>query len=137
MPKPDVGNPAWALAKADAAYTLQVAAFEPTDRFQEFKQAAADYCAMLREQGFEAYYHHTDAVSMVTVGLFGPAAVRVGPNGRSYYSREVIDLQQSDELLKYNRVNGGIYKVKNDEGIMVPVPSRLVKTPKAEDSTPW
>ncbi len=137
MPTPDVGNPAWALSKAGGVYTLQVAAFEPTGGFWQYKQAAAEFCALLREQGHEAYYHHTDAVSMVTVGVFGPEAVRTASYGRRFYSREVIGLQRSDELLKYNRVNGGIFRVKNDEGVMVPMPSRLVETPQAEGTEPW
>lgn len=139
MPTPDVGNPEWALSSVDGVYTLQVAAFEPTDDFWEYKQAAADYCELLRAKGYEAYYYHspTKAVSMVTVGLFGREAVRTSGDGRTYYSQDVIELQERDELLKYNWLNGGIYRVKNTKGVMVPVPSRLVRLPQADESIEW
>ena len=67
MPTPDVGNPEWALSTVNGVYTLQVAAFEPTDDFHEYKQAAANHCAFLRDEGYEAYYYHGSASSMVTV----------------------------------------------------------------------
>lgn len=139
VPTPDVGPPEWALSTVDGVYTLQVAAFEPAAGFWQYKQAAADYCAWLRDKGHEAYYHHSreKVISMVTVGSFGPEAVRKASDGRTYYSREVTELQQSDELLKYNRVNGGIFRVRSGDGDMVPVPSRLVKTPQHEDDGPW
>jgi len=135
-PQPDVGNPAWDLRRVSAVYTLQVAAFEPTDDFLPFKKAAADYCAILREEGYEAYYHHSTSSSIVTVGLFGEDAFEIHSDGRSYYSLEVRRLQE-DEKLKYNLVNGHIYKVKNDEGEFVTVPSSLVLIPKDTDSSPW
>jgi hypothetical protein len=75
-PQPDVGNPEWALTRASGVYSLQVAAFEPTDDFWEFKKAAADYCEWLRKKGYEAYYHHGESCSIVTVGSFGAEAVR-------------------------------------------------------------
>jgi len=137
LPMPDVGNPDWALSNAPGVYTLQVGVFEPTDVFWEYKRAAAQFCELLREEGYEAFYHHASASSMVTVGSFGPEAVQTSGDGRSVYTREVTDLQRQDELLRYNRLNGAIYKVKSDEGVMVPVPSRLVIIPKSEDAGPW
>lgn len=135
-PQPDVGNPEWDLRRVTAVYTLQVAAFEPTDKFAAFKKAAADYCALLREDGYEAYYHHTDSSSIVTVGLFGEDAFEIRSDGRSYYSIEVRKLQR-DEKLKYNLLNGHIYKVKNDEGDFISMPSSLVLVPKELDESPW
>jgi len=136
VPTPDVGNPDWALSGLDANYSLQVAVFEPTDRFWEYKQAASEYCAELRARGYEAYYHHTDSSSMVTVGAFGPSAVHTAAGGLTYYSEQVTDLQQ-DELLKYNRLNGKIYKVKDSAGKMTPVPSRLVMIPRSSTDVSW
>ena len=127
-PMPDVGNPEWALSRVQGAYTLQVAAFEPTDDFAEYKLAAAEFCALLREKGFEAYYHHSNAGSVVTIGVFGADAVATAADGRTYYSAPVLALQQ-EELLKYNLVNGGIYKIRNADGVFVPMPSRLVRIP--------
>ncbi|UCE58533.1 MAG: hypothetical protein JSU63_13945 [Phycisphaerales bacterium] len=136
-PTPDVGNPLWSLSSVDATYSLQVAVFEPTENFWEFKQAGAEYCKLLRDRGFEAYYHHTDSCSMVTVGSFGPQAVYVTGKGVQVLSREVTELQQSDDLLKYNHLNGSVYRVKSSEGTMIPMPSRLVEIPKRQGSEPW
>lgn len=127
-PQPDVGNPAWNLSRVDAVYSLQVAAFEPTEAFWEYKKAAADYCAALREAGYEAYYHHAGSSSVVTVGLFGEEAIQLRADGRSYYSDEVLALQR-DETLKYNLVNGHVFKVKGDDGDFIKMPSRLVQVP--------
>ncbi len=134
-PTPDVGPPEWSLARATGKYTLQVGIFEPTDEFWEFKQAAAEYCRLLREKGYEAYYHHTDAASMVTVGSFGDEALVPQESGVPRYSARVVALQQSDELLKYNLLNGAIYKGQvyaspTEKGERVPVPSRLVVIPR-------
>jgi hypothetical protein len=111
-PLPDVGHPAWALERAEGLYTLQVAVFEPTDDFWDYKNAAAEYCAYLRRKGYEAYYHHAPASSVVSVGAFGPEAVIQSRDGRMRYSNEVIALQE-DELLRYNLVNGAAVRVKN------------------------
>ena len=136
-PVPDVGNPDWALAGVDAAYSLQVAVFEPTDDLWDFKSAAADYCAALRAKGFEAYYHHSRASSAVTVGAFGEDAVINQPQGLPLYSREVGALQQQDELLKYNRLNGSAYRARDDAGKMSLVPSRLVHIPRDGEEWSW
>lgn len=129
MPTPDVGNPEWDLRNVNATYSLQVGVFEPTDDFGEYKRAAAEFCALLRKQGYEAYYHHSMASSVVTVGAFGPEAVITRSDGLTYYSPEVLALQR-EELLQYNLLNGAILRVKNAQGGSVPVPSRLVEIPK-------
>lgn len=129
-PLPDVGNPKWKLANVRAMYTLQVAVFEPTSTLRDYKQAAADFCAYLHTKGYEAYYHHASASSMVTVGAFGPDAISRKADGRTYYAREVLALQR-DELLKHNLVNGAIIRVKTAQGD-VPVASALVEIPHAK-----
>lgn len=136
VPTPDVGNPDWALLKVNAAYSLQVAVFEPTDDFWDFKLAAAEYCKFMREKGYEAYYYHGSGCSVVAVGAFGEDAVRRGPDRRTYYSPEVVALQQ-DELLKYNRLNGAIYRIKTGDDTSVRVTSRLVRIPSSRDADPW
>ena len=150
-PQPDVGDPAWALERAEGVYTLQVAAFESTDDFWEHKQAAAGFCAWLRSKKYEAYYYHGPACSIVTVGTFNRSAVVETRPGMGYYSDEVRALQK-DELLKYNLVNGAVVRTRTLEfsdlanlGVVqrersekggstsagVPIPSRLVKIPRA------
>lgn len=136
VPQPDVGNPEWILRYVDARYSLQVAVFEPRDSFWEYKQAAAEYCAYLRGRGHEAYYHHSEASSVVTVGAFGPSAVITRADGRTYYSAEVQALQ-SVELLKHNLLNGAIYSARNDLGRKVRVPSRLVEIPRPDRDVSW
>lgn len=136
VPTPNVGNPEWTLSNVDAAYSLQVAVFEGTDDFWDFKQVAADYCAHLRKRGYEAYYHHASASSMITVGAFGEDAVTIPATGLPYYNPKVIAMQQ-DELLKYNRLNGKIYRARTNTGEQVRVQSRLVKIPSRDDSERW
>ena len=59
------------------------------------------------------------------------------PVGLPTYSSKVLALQQSHDLLKYNRVNGAIYRARSDRGMMVRVPSRLVHMPNNRDELPW
>ena len=135
MPTPDVGKPEWDLRRAHATYSLQVAFFEPNDDFWQHKKAAAEYCRLLRERGYEAYYYQTDASSIVTVGAFGPEAVETRADGRTYYSNRVLALQR-DKLLQHNLLNGRVYRVTNDQGEHIAMPSRLVHTPQARGRQP-
>lgn len=130
MPQENVGNPEWDLSRKNATYSLQVAAFEPAGDFWEFKKGAAEYCEELRKRGYEAYYYHSDASSIVTVGLFGPEGIRTDSQGYAHYSPAVLAMQK-DELLKYNRLNGRIYYVVQD-GEKIPVASQLVKVPQPD-----
>lgn len=134
LPIPNAGNPAWALSNAKGMYTLQVAVFEPTDDHWDYKTPASELCAFLRKQGHEAYYHHSDSSSAVTVGAFGSEALIQQPRGLPKYSAAVRQLQASDELFKYNHLNGAIYRARSDKGTMIPVYSRLVKIPQREDA---
>ncbi|GAG17303.1 unnamed protein product, partial [marine sediment metagenome] len=93
------------------------------------------FCKLLRKKGYEAYYYHGNACSIVTVGAFGPSAVITGSDGLTYYSSEVLALQR-EELLKYNLLNGSVYRVR-DEGVSVPVPSRLVEIPHRREHERW
>lgn len=130
IPTPDVGPAAWDLKNVNATYSLQVAFFESTDDFWEHKMAAAEFCKLLREKGYEAYYYHADSSSTVMVGSFGPEALITRTDGRTYYSDEVLALQRK-ELLQYNLLNSKTYRATNDQGIRVVMPSRLVLTPQA------
>ena len=144
MPTTDVGNPEWSLSRANGLYTLQVGVFEPAGDFTEYKEAAAEFCKLLREQGHEAYYHHTDAASMVTVGAFGQDAIIQPPRDAKtprgalpvpVYHPKIIALQQK-ELLRYNLLNGGIQYVRNPDGTRTPVMSRLVEIPHGNKGSP-
>jgi len=131
VPQPNVGLPEWDLRRLDARYSLQVAVFEPRGAFWEFKRAAAEYCAYLRGLGYDAFYYHTEASSIVGVGAFGADAVVTRSDGRTYYAAAVEALQ-SDELLKHNLLNGAVYSVLAEDGERVPVPSRLVEIPRPD-----
>ncbi len=146
-PTPNVGNPEWALSNAQGFYTLQVAVFEPLGDFLEFKQAAAEYCKLLREKGFEAYYYHANAASLVTVGVFGADAV-IQPSRdaaqKEYITRGVVALPvysaevrklQREELLQYNLHNGGIRYSRGPNGERVPEVSQLVEIPRTASLT--
>lgn len=129
-PVPDVGPPEWSLTRLDRPYTLQVAVFE-ADAVENYKQAAAAYCAALRQRGYEAYYYHASASSMVTVGGFDRGDVRL-ENGRLIYGPRIAELQR-DEALAYNYVNGDKVVVVTD-GRKFAVPSQLVLVPGHEDA---
>jgi hypothetical protein len=116
---------------------LQVGVFEPTEEFWEYKQAALEFCELLRNKGYEAYYYHTDSASMVTVGTFDEDAVIAHPRGLPSYSGEVLALQRQDELLQYNRLNGAVYSAMTDKGVMQRVPSRLVRMPRNGMTASW
>lgn len=90
-PTPNPGNPEWdirpvfdrAMARATPSqlrnsdlpyYTVVVAEFFNTKEFHNRKQFAADYCADLRKQGYEAYYLHGPTVSKVSIGTYFPRA---------------------------------------------------------------
>ncbi|MGE0479139.1 MAG: hypothetical protein AB7Q17_01585 [Phycisphaerae bacterium] len=70
LPGSDGGNPAWELSRASGAWSLQVAVFYNTKDMNRRKQAAVEYCKLLREQGEEAYYFHGASKSSVTLGAF-------------------------------------------------------------------
>lgn len=153
-PQPCEEVPAWILSEVPARYSLQVAVFLPTDDFQDYRQAAVEYCRFLRDEGFEAYYHHASASSMVTVGSFDESALKleiktfartrdsgIGREVRSENSLEVEALRQN-ELLRYNLVNGQIHRVRplDAQGRPIagieaqPVPSQLVIIPRPENA---
>ena len=68
---------------------------------------------------------------MVTVGVFGEDAVIEETGKLPRYSAKVL-LMQRDEWLKYNRLNGRVYKARTDFGEQISVESRLVRIPEAE-----
>ncbi len=132
-PTPDIGAPEWNLSNVDGVYTLQVGAYESTPERPDFKRAAVEHVALLRENGYEAYFHHDRAVSVVTVGVFGNDAV-VNRDGNVDYSAEVRALQRKENF-KYNLTNGAVWHAIVD-GQKAPVRSLLVRIPKTRESTP-
>lgn len=121
----------WALIRAQGMYSLQIAVFYPEPGFTESRQAAVDFVAELRTEGHQAYYHHGDVRSMITVGLFGESAVIEGQDGKLILSPEVRALQASDPRFKYNYENGRVLKKKLG-GTAYQPHSFLVKIPKPD-----
>lgn len=78
-PLPPDGHPersAWDLAnRHDGYWALHVAVFYNTEAMTQRRQAAEEYCKLLRDQGVEAYFHHGDVNSSVCVGVFPYSAV--------------------------------------------------------------
>lgn len=96
VPTPDVGREEWKLENNPGTYSLRVAIFFDEPGFYKRKEAAAAYCGELRERGHEAWYRHTEFVSEVFVGSFGPDALVQGrKSGIVVYlnSAEVQQLQ--------------------------------------------
>lgn len=140
-PQPDVGNPDWRLTRSGGAYTLQVGVFEATDEFFEYKQAAAEYCAALRSKGYDAYYHHDSACSVVTVGTFAEGAVVTtvvrerGMTRRVTRFSDEINALMRDDLLKYNLWNGMLRRSFDERGKKLPpAPSQVVRVPGTEQN---
>ena len=106
VPTPDVGPPEWNVRNCPNPYTLHIAEFYNTGGFDQRKEVAVQYCGMLREKGYEAYYWHGPRRSFVSVGsLRRDRDFMIRPDGimLSLKWRELVD---SDPELKYKTVNG-------------------------------
>ncbi|MHC5111889.1 MAG: hypothetical protein ACYTHJ_18645 [Planctomycetota bacterium] len=137
VPLPNVGPEEWRLANVTEKYSLQVAVFEPTDEFWNYKEAALEYCRQMRDRGYEAFFHHGTGASMVTVGRFGEDAITLPARGLPILNPKITKLQE-DEMLKYNRLNGRVYTARSDSGQRVRVRSRLVEVPQpVPEDLPW
>ena len=112
------------LSRFSGMYTLQIGFYD--DQFgDDFRQAAQQAAATLREQGHDAYFYHGPHRSMVTVGLFTDrdfiqrGAVRA-------YGPEIEALQKK---FPYNLGNG-LTLVEKVHGKKVGTqPSLLVRVP--------
>lgn len=68
-------HPEWNLKKAKGYWSYHVAVFYNTPEFRSRRSAAEEYCQLLREQGWPAYYDHGPVNSSVYVGTYPKAAV--------------------------------------------------------------
>lgn len=121
-PSPDVGDTRWNLRDAPGQHTLQVAVFYNTDDFHDRKQAAADYAAHLRKQGFEAYYYHSETSSEVTVGSFGDDLRAAAPEVRRLRGSFKYALENG--RYKWNHLDGERYRLQ-PMMMAIPKPSEL------------
>ncbi len=136
-------HPEWDLAGAAGHWSLHVAVFYNTDQFRNRRSAAEEYCALLRAQGEEAYFHHGTTNSSAYVGLFPEQAVtdvrREEPlSGRARTTSRIVDprMLAVQERFPTSLHNGHtLYEVTRDRDGQVkervPVPSFPVVIPKA------
>ena len=99
-PTPNPGPPEWQLRNCPGTYSLRIAIFFDEPGFYRRKQAAVAYCAELRDKGYDAWYRHSEFVSEVFVGTFGPdARVKGRKSGVVAYlnSTEVQALQRQEK----------------------------------------
>jgi hypothetical protein len=114
-------------------YSLQVAHFDdPTNEALRKKQAEA-YTKELRSKGAEAYFYHGPTMSVVTVGSFKDAVMRVGsvtrradgsrrlnvPSPATRYSPEVEKMQAK---YPYHMHNGRPIYYKKGDGTYLTYP---------------
>jgi hypothetical protein len=118
-----------------ALYTLQVAAYTRMDGkaatekdLAEFRAAAEKAVVELRREGEEAFYHHGQRMSVVTVGVFGEKdvdPVRPPPVGK-----ESMVVQMARQRHPLNLVNGQGVKVRTRGQAEAQLqPSRIIVIP--------
>ncbi len=137
-------HPEWNLAAADGYWSLHVAVFYNTDTMHSRRSAAEQYCALLREQGEEAYYHHGPVNSSVYIGTYPQDAVtefrREDPlTGVVDTALRIVDQRMLEAQKRFpeSLQNGHrVYEVIRDQtgqvAQRVPVPSFPVVIPKAQ-----
>ena len=151
LPVGEVGNADWDLRSANGYWSLNVAVFYNSGEMRSRRQAAADYCKLLREQGDEAYFHHGQVNSSVCVGAFPESAIeqvtRTDPVSRVPTTVSKIVDPKMLELQKkfpHNLENGHIMKEvirdpsTNEIVERIPLPSFPVLIPRgaARESPP-
>ncbi len=143
LPTYRTSHPEWDLTTAEGYWSLHVAVFYNTDQFRNRRSAAEEYCALLRAQGEEAYFHHGTVNSSVYVGLFPESAVtevrREEPlSGRAGTTSRIVDLRMLAVQQRFpTSLHNGhtLYEVSRDRDGQVkervPAPSLPVVIPKA------
>ncbi len=83
IPGKHIGPPEWDLTSAVGKHTLLVAAFHdvPEKKYVGRRRFAVQYCRRLRENGYEAYYHHGLGSSTVTIGAFSSSSIQQDSSG--------------------------------------------------------
>ena len=113
-------------------YTLQIGHYD--ERFgKNFRAAAEQAAAALRDEGLEAYYYHGPDRSSVTIGAYPASAVRgvTSPGGRvenRIADSHILELQ---ERFATYFVNGLEQRVRGPGGGgSTPVPTSLAEIPR-------
>ena len=106
------------------AYSLQIA-FYDAEFGPDYRQAAEQAVAVLRQDGAEAYYFHGPVRSSVTLGTFAEESVQI-VNGDVVYAQPVQDLQKK---YPHNLANGRTLQEKRG-GVVTTQGSFLVRIPE-------
>ncbi len=126
---PPSAHPEWEATNAPATYSLRIAVFYNTEGFQQRKEVAEQYVAMLRQDGFSAWYYHEQVKSFVFVGEFAetdrvktPEGWRPGPRVEQLIAR------REDEFRHFTE-NGHIRKFYEGGQEIAPM-SEVVPLPR-------
>ncbi len=115
-------HPDWLLTNAPGYYSLQVGVFYNSEHMRRRKYAAEEYCKLLREQGWEAYYHHGPVNSSVCIGAFPEEAIQTFQKqnpltGIIHVTAKIVDERMLALQTKYafNLHNGSkFYQISRD-----------------------
>jgi len=137
-------HPEWNMADAEGYWSLHVAVFYNTETLHSRRSAAEEYCALLRQAGEEAYYHHGPVNSSVYVGAYPQGAVtdvrREDPlTGRVHSVSRIVDprLLEAQKRFPNSLENGHVMNqiIRGADGTVkerIPPPSFVVIMPKAQ-----
>jgi hypothetical protein len=115
-------------AAARGQYTLQIGFYDDVEgKSDAYRKAAEQAAAVLRKDGYQAYYYHGPNRSMITIGVFGPEALTDKGDGEVVYSDQVLALQRR---FPYNLANGETIR-ETRAGKTTEQPSFLVRIPGA------
>lgn len=123
-------RPEWEATRASATHSLLVAVFYNTEGFQQRKEVAEQYTAMLREEGFTAYYYHEQVKSFVFVGDFNASDVVLTPEGPRPGPRVEQLIARREAEFRYFTQNGHIHKVVEGPDRLISPPTQVVRLPK-------
>lgn len=137
-------HPQWDLESADGHWSYHVAVFYNEGTMRQRKTAAEAYCAQLRAEGHEAFYHHGAVRSSVCVGTFPKEAIqpfetRDRATGRITTVNKIVDprMLELEKQFPLNLENGRpMHRIVRDAGgkemDRIPQRSFPVLMPKAE-----
>jgi hypothetical protein len=146
LPPPAGAHPEWDADRVGGYWALQVAVFYSTETFRQPREAAVEYCAQLRNEGYEAYYAHKGDMSMVVIGSFSKLAVQNmqtdaptpegGTSARS--ENRIVDPRLRALMAKFphnlengHKVSSRIRNPQTNAEELVPRPSFPVVLPRA------
>jgi hypothetical protein len=138
------GRPEWNLENVSGSWSVHVAVFYNNDKMTQRKTAAVEYCALLRSQGVEAYYHHGEDKSSVSVGVFPRDSVAVVEETDPYTGnlnvKYVIVDKRIEEVMRahpHSYENGYLVSIRKQDPASpggykkIPTPSFIIRLPKA------